>query len=93
MGYGKDSTSHPWQVTDAPSRYIDLLKKNIIGIEIEIKSMPGRFKMSQEKIKGDRDGVIKGFQKLESPVGTQMADIVEQRAALFDAEKEAKRRS
>ena len=71
MGYGKDSTSHPWQVTDAPSRYIDLLEEeHYFGIEIEIKSMAGRFKMSQEKIKGDRDGVIKGFQKLESLVGT-----------------------
>jgi transcriptional regulator len=93
MGYGKDNKSHPWQVADAPSRYIDLMKKNIIGIEIEIKSMAGRFKMSQEKLKGDRDGVIKGFQNMKSAVGTQMADIIEQRAALFDAEKERKRRS
>ncbi|KFY28459.1 hypothetical protein V493_02923 [Pseudogymnoascus sp. VKM F-4281 (FW-2241)] len=93
MGYGKDSKSNPWEVTDAPSRYIDLLKKNIIGIEVEVKSMAGRFKLSQEKKKGDRDGVIKGFQRMESAVGAQMADIIEQRAALFDAEKEGKRRS
>ncbi|KFY38650.1 hypothetical protein V494_04281 [Pseudogymnoascus sp. VKM F-4513 (FW-928)] len=93
MGYGKDDKSHPWQVADAPSQYIDLLKKNIIGIEVEIKSMAGRFKLSQEKKKGDRDGVIKGFRGMGSAVGTQMADIIEQRAALFDAEKEGNRRS
>jgi transcriptional regulator len=88
MGYGRAGETKPWQVTDAPDRYIELLKKNIIGIEVEIKSMAGRFKMSQEKSGGDRNGVIEGFRKLNTATGTQMADIIEQRAALFDAKKE-----
>jgi transcriptional regulator len=90
MGYGKDSKPEPWQVSDAPTGYIDIMRKNIIGIEIKIKSMAGRFKMSQEKPKGDRAGVIKGFQNLGSGVGTQMAAIMEQRAKEFDALKESK---
>jgi len=95
MGHGKGdkSESRPWEVADAPSRYIDIMKKNIIGIEIKIKSMAGRFKMSQEKIKGDRDGVIQGFQNINSAIGTQMSEIVAQRAAQFDAQKEEKQRS
>jgi transcriptional regulator len=93
MGYGNDKMPQPWQVSDAPTPYIDIMKKNIIGIEIEIKSMGGRFKMSQEKPKGDRAGVIKGFQNMESAVARQMACLVEQRAVEFDAAKEEKQRS
>ncbi|KAK9352990.1 putative FMN-binding domain-containing protein [Lipomyces doorenjongii] len=93
MGYGGEDGPRSWEVSDAPSVYIDLLKKNIIGTEIQIESMTGKFKMSQEKIKGDRDGVIKGFESLNSEVGTQMAIAVRERAALFEAKKEGKRLS
>lgn len=37
------------------------MKKNIISIEIEIKSMAGRFKTSQEKPKGGLYSIIYGF--------------------------------
>lgn len=92
MGYGDGIKPEPWKVSDAPPRYLDIMKKNIIGIEIEIKSMGGRFKMSQEKPKGDRAGVMKGFQNMGTVVGTQMAAIVEKRAIEFDAAKEEKER-
>ena len=90
MGYSKDTEPQPWKVSDTPNEYIDIMKKNIIGIDIRIKSMAGRFKMSQEKPKGDRAGVIKGFQNMESAIGTQMASIMEQRAKEFDTLKEQK---
>ncbi|KAF7904351.1 hypothetical protein EAF00_001685 [Botryotinia globosa] len=64
MGYGKTAGTHPWKVEDAPERYIELLTKNIIGIEIKITSMSGRFKWSQEKNVNDRAGVIEGFKKI-----------------------------
>src|ERR1700712_611374 len=84
MGYGKEGQPQPWEVNEAPDRYIELLKKNIIGIEISIKSMAGRFKMTQEKGKGDRDGVIDGFRNMNTPAATQIADIIEHRCALSD---------
>jgi transcriptional regulator len=90
MGYGEDMKTKAWQVSDAPTPYIKIMKKRIIGIEIEMKSMAGRFKMSQEKPKGDRAGVIKGFSNMGSAAGTQMADIIVQRAAEFDAAQEEK---
>ncbi|KAL5339894.1 hypothetical protein BJX70DRAFT_387704 [Aspergillus crustosus] len=62
MGYAS-----PWQVSDAPVNYVDLLKKNIIGIEITIDRLQGKFKMSQEMGQGDRQGVIDGFESLGSP--------------------------
>ncbi|KKY21140.1 putative negative transcriptional regulator [Phaeomoniella chlamydospora] len=77
----------PWEVADAPERYIGHLKKNIIGVEVKITSMAGRFKMSQEKPKGDRDGVINGFLNLGSPAGSELADKISMRAAEYDAKR------
>lgn len=66
----------PWKVGDAPENHIGLLSKNIIGIEIEITSMEGRFKLSQDKHVLDREGVVAGFRGLETRDGAHMADMV-----------------
>ncbi|KAJ0426623.1 hypothetical protein BJY00DRAFT_92795 [Aspergillus carlsbadensis] len=77
-------SSSPWEVSDAPVNYVDLLKKNIIGIEITIDRLQGKFKMSQEMGQGDRQGVIEGFQNLGTDVGKGMADMVREKAELKD---------
>lgn len=74
MGYEK-----PWQVGDAPGNYIDLLKKAIIGIEIEITDMGGKWKMSQEMKDGDSQGVEDGFNALGTEEGRQIAEMVRTR--------------
>ena len=86
MGYG-GSGEKPWQVTDAPERYVDLLKKNIVGIEIEITRLEGKYKMSQEMGIGDRQGVIDGFNALQTETGHEMAKTVQSRGELKDMKK------
>ena len=86
MGYtGLGDRPGPWSVTDAPERYIELLQKNIIGIEITIDRLEGKFKMSQEMQPGDREGVIKGFANLGSEVGAEMSRLVKERGELKEA--------
>ncbi|KAI1412028.1 putative FMN-binding domain-containing protein [Hypoxylon sp. FL1857] len=82
MGYNGVDKPGPWKVSDAPERYVELLQKNIIGIEICIERLEGKFKMSQEMGQGDTDGVIKGFRRLGTEVGTEMAKLVEERRDL-----------
>ena len=74
-----------WEVSDAPTSYVELLKKSIIGIEIDIKRLEGKFKMSQESSKGDRQGVVNGFESLMTENGFKMARTVEERGAMKDA--------
>ncbi|KAI8313426.1 hypothetical protein K4K61_008089 [Colletotrichum sp. SAR11_59] len=85
---GKGDRPGPWKVADAPERYIELMKKNIIGIEIVIERLEGKFKMSQEMRKGDREGVIRGFQSLDSEGGQVMADLVKERSDLKESAKQ-----
>ncbi|KAK2591221.1 hypothetical protein QQS21_011086 [Conoideocrella luteorostrata] len=84
---GKNGRPGQWNVTDAPEKYIDILKKNIIGIEIQISKLEGKFKMSQEMSKGDRDGVVEGFASLESDIGKAVSEVVQERSEMREASK------
>ncbi|KAJ5949094.1 hypothetical protein N7454_000678 [Penicillium verhagenii] len=64
--------------------YVELLKKNIIGIEVRIERLQGKFKMSQEMGVGDREGVVKGFEELGSEVGDGIARMVKERGESKD---------
>lgn len=89
MGYdGKEGRQGAWKVADAPEKYIELLQKAIIGIEIKLDRLEGKFKMSQESTYGDREGVIKGFEALGSEIGDKMASVVKEQGALKDASRQ-----
>ncbi|KAH7022287.1 putative FMN-binding domain-containing protein [Ilyonectria destructans] len=89
MGYTGGDAPVEWKVSDAPSKYVDLLRKGIIGVEITITRLEGKFKMSQEMGVGDREGVIKGFAKLDSETGQAMSKLVKERWEIKDAAKAA----
>jgi transcriptional regulator len=84
---GQNGRPSQWKVTDAPDRYIELLRKNIIGIEITISKLEGKFKMSQEMRKGDRDGVVAGFAALGTETAKAVSEIVKERSEQVEAAK------
>jgi transcriptional regulator len=53
--------AHPWQVTDAPDRFIESQLRGIIGIEIRIQQVDAKAKLSQNRSSADRHGVIDGL--------------------------------
>ena len=57
----------PWKVSDAPEDYIDKMLNAIVGLEIEIKTLTGKSKMSQNHPDANRQGVIKGLQAQDKP--------------------------
>lgn len=81
---GEDGRKSAWTINEAPDSYVELLKKAIIGIEIEVTEMAGKWKMSQELAKGDREGVIQGFEDLKTETGKDMARLVKKRGELKD---------
>lgn len=88
FGYtGQNGAPKAWNVGEAPESYVGLLKKAIMGIEIEITGLAGKFKMSQELAGGDREGVIEGFKKLGTEEGDAIARTVKERGELKDAKK------
>lgn len=77
MGHEK-----PWEVEDAPEKYIELLRKNIIGIEIKVTSIGGKYKMSQEMGTRDQEGVAQGFENMNTEAGEWIASMVKERGQL-----------
>ena len=67
----------PWSIDDAPKEYIDALSRAIVGIEIEILAIEGKWKVSQNRPEIDRKGVIAGLEALGDPKSLTMARLVE----------------
>ena len=66
----------PWHVTDAPSNYIDTMLKAIVGIEIPVRRLQGKWKMSQNRLPQDRDGVIEGLEAQGDAASQAMLDAL-----------------
>jgi transcriptional regulator len=53
--------AQPWKVADAPDDYIAATQRAIVGIEVELTSLRGKWKMSQNRSAADRAGVVRGL--------------------------------
>jgi len=71
--------SMPWKVSDAPADYIERMTRGIMGVEIEITSLQGSWKASQNKTDNDRQGVVDGLSQEDSSQAKAMAVSVDQR--------------
>ncbi|MER8403789.1 MULTISPECIES: FMN-binding negative transcriptional regulator [unclassified Mesorhizobium] len=56
------SRAAPWAVTDAPAPFIQSQIKGIVGLEIEITAISGKWKVSQNRPAADRVGVAEGLE-------------------------------
>jgi transcriptional regulator len=53
----------PWAVADAPATYVDGLLKGIVGIELRIDRIEGKWKMGQNRSAEDRQGAVAGLMR------------------------------
>jgi transcriptional regulator len=72
---------HPWAVTDAPDDYIDKMIAAVVGIEIEITRLSGKWKVSQNQPAENHTGIS---ETLRSNGKSAMADLVAARAKTAD---------
>ncbi len=68
----------PWQVSDAPASYIDAQLRAIVGIEIPIARLLGKWKASQNRSVPDRAGVVQGLRAADGPDADALARLVGQ---------------
>jgi transcriptional regulator len=65
-----------WQVGDAPADYIEMMLRAIVGIEIEVTRLQGKWKVSQNRTAADRGGVAAGLGALHGDDVRAMATLV-----------------
>ncbi len=78
------SRPEPWAVDDAPAPFIAAQIKGIVGIEIEITRIEGKWKVSQNRPEADRLGVAAGLRSAEDDAARRMAEMVDAKGALSE---------
>jgi len=68
----------PWSVEDAPPDYLDAMVAAIVGIEMTVERLEGKWKASQNQPQANRLGVQQGLG--EDPATRPMAELVRQAA-------------
>ncbi len=66
----------PWQIGDAPEDFVAAQLRGIVGIEIELSALVGKWKASQNRSPADRDGVAAGLDAEGRPGAGEMAGQV-----------------
>lgn len=66
----------PWSVDDAPKEYIDDELKSMIGFELKIGRIEGKWKLSQNRSKEDLEGVIRGLEKRRDQASIDVAEEI-----------------
>jgi transcriptional regulator len=69
--------AEPWQPDDAPADFIEKLVGAIVGIEIVITRLSGKWKTSQNQSAENQAGVVRGLRASGGSDATEMAALVE----------------
>lgn len=67
----------PWQIDDMETKVLHAKLKGIVGLEIRIDKLMGKWKLSQNRDLEDRMGVVVGLRETGSPSAVATADLVE----------------
>jgi len=76
--------SEPWEVDDAPPPYIEKMLSKIVGFELPIVKLTGKFKLSQNHSAANRGGVVQGLQT----GGTDAREIAQMLSAFNDSHRD-----
>ena len=68
----------PWSIDDAPEEYIQRMLPAIVGLEIEISTITGQSKVSQNQPDINKQGVVDGLLKTQQGDAREIAVLVQQ---------------
>jgi len=69
--------AQPWAVSDAPDDYVQQMLRAIVGIQIPVDQLIGKWKVSQNRSADDRRGVAQGLAlEVANPQAAAMAGLV-----------------
>ena len=68
----------PWSIDEAPPEYIEALLATVVGVEIVVDRLEGKWKLSQNQPEVNRAGVVAGLTGLADPAAGVMARLVEE---------------
>jgi len=76
----ESASAAPWQVSDAPQDFIEKQLGAIVGIEIAITKLTGKWKASQNRPAQDRAGVVDALNDRVDADSLAMARLIKERS-------------
>lgn len=73
--------AHPWKVSDAPDDFVEKMVAAIVGIEIPITRLVGKWKVSQNRGQADKLGAVAGLLDRGDDQSLAMAALIKQHVA------------
>ena len=67
----------PWSTSDAPSSYLAVMARGIVGLRLTITRLEGKQKMSQNREARDRAGVVAGLAERGTGQDAATAELVD----------------
>ena len=69
----------PWRMQDLPENYLAGMLKGIVGFEIAVTRLEGKFKLSQNRPPADRPRVIAALEAQNEPEAAAVAQLMRDR--------------
>lgn len=66
----------PWMLSDAPADYVDKLLDVIVGLELHVRTIQIKWKLSQNRTEADREGALAGLLNSDDPAAQQVARLM-----------------
>jgi transcriptional regulator len=70
--------ANPWKVTDAPADFVEKQVRAIVGVEIPVRRLLGKWKVSQNRPATDREGVVRGLRETQDGDAAVIANVVKE---------------
>jgi transcriptional regulator len=67
----------PWSIYDTPEQYLEHMLPAIVGLEIQITSITGQWKVSQNQPEVNKQGIVKGLNKTQISDAHKIAMLVQ----------------
>ena len=68
-----------WAMADEPENYLAMMLKGIVGIELAVDRLEGKFKLSQNRPPGDRPRIIAALERREDADSQAVARLMRER--------------
>jgi len=72
----ESSRTDPWKISDAPADYLEKQLARIVGLEIPLRELTGKWKLSQNRNERDRRGLLEGLSEEGRPAAQELAEAV-----------------
>jgi len=73
------SQPQPWSVADAPADFVDSMLRQIVGLEIDLTRLLGKWKVSQNQPAANRAGLLDALAERADAGAAAMAELIRER--------------